>query len=289
MSDWENIWFILSLVSIVAALIFSIVAFINSRKTSAVISKSGNKAAQTSLNSGLSLITTILSFVSLLFLSLTIINRAIQTGHGPFTNMYEFALAFAWGIVLAAVIFRWRYKTSSMLNIGLAIAILLLIFASMLLFTGKARISPLVPALQQSTLLSAHVASAVVAYGTLTIGFGAAILFLIQNRRNSIWLPNTEILDMISYRTVVIGFPFLTLLIVLGALWADIAWGRYWSWDPKETASLATWLIYAAYIHTRVLRGWRNTRSAVLLIIGFAAILLTFFGNYIFQGLHAYG
>ena len=146
----------------------------------------------------------------------------------------------------------------------------------------------LVPALQQSALLSAHVASAVVAYGTLTIGFGAAVLFLIQNRRHSPWLPDAEVLDTIAYHSVIIGFPFLTLLIILGALWANIAWGRYWSWDPKETASLVTWLIYAAYLHARVMRGWRGNKAAVLLIAGFAAIALTFFGNYVFNGLHAY-
>ena len=97
-----------------------------------------------------------------------------------------------------------------------------------------------------------------------------------------------DIFDIISYRSVVIGFPFLTLTIVLGAIWADIAWGRYWSWDPKETASLVTWLIYAVYMHARLMRGWRGKKTAILLIVGFGAILLTFFGNYIFTGLHAY-
>ena len=87
---------------------------------------------------------------------------------------------------------------------------------------------------------------------------------------------------------MVIGFPFLTLAILLGAFWANIAWGRYWGWDPKETASLVTWLIYAAYLHARAVRGWRGIRSAVLIIVGFVAVLLTFFGNYIFTGLHAY-
>lgn len=146
----------------------------------------------------------------------------------------------------------------------------------------------LIPALQQSALLSAHVASAVVAYGTLTIGFVAAILYLVQNKYNSSWLPEPEVLDNITYKSVIIGFPFLTLLIVLGALWADIAWGRYWGWDPKETASLVTWLIYAAYMHTRLLKGWKGVRASVLLIVGFLAIVFTFFGNYIFSGLHSY-
>ena len=81
----------------------------------------------------------------------------------------------------------------------------------------------------------------------------------------------------------------MTLLIVLGALWADIAWGRYWGWDPKETASLGTWLIYSGYLHTRIIRGWRGRKSAILMVIGFVAVILTFFGNYIFSGLHAYG
>jgi ABC-type transport system involved in cytochrome c biogenesis permease subunit len=182
------------------------------------------------------------------------------------------------------IFFEWRYKTAAAKTVGLIVAFLLLIFATV----QHARPEPLVPALQQSLLLSVHVASAVVAYGTFTIGFGAAILFLIQNRRNSSWLPDKEVLNTISYQSVVIGFPFLTATIVLGALWADIAWGRYWGWDPKETSSFVTWLLYVAYIHARLMRGWRGTRTAILLIVGFVAILLTFFGNYIFTGLHTY-
>jgi len=170
------------------------------------------------------------------------------------------------------------------MNIGLIVALLLLVFAR----AQFSRPAELVPALQQSVLLSAHVASAVVAYGTLTIGFGAAIMVLIQSRAKSVWLPDLTTLDTISYHSVLIGFPFLSLLIILGALWADIAWGKYWSWDPKETASLVTWLIYAGYMHSRVLRGWRFNKSAILLIVGFLAIIFTFFGNFIFSGLHAY-
>jgi ABC-type transport system involved in cytochrome c biogenesis permease subunit len=86
-----------------------------------------------------------------------------------------------------------------------------------------------------------------------------------------------------------VGFPAMFLTIVLGAVWADIAWGRYWSWDPKETASLVTWLIYGGYLHARVLRGWRGNRSAALLILGFGATLFTYFGNLFLGGLHSYG
>ncbi len=120
------------------------------------------------------------------------------------------------------------------------------------------------------------------------MGLGASTLYLVRSRRTIFWIPSLETLDGMSYLAVKIGFPFMTLLIVLGALWADIAWGSYWSWDPKETASLVTWLLFAGYFHARVMRGWRGRRTALILIIGFAAVLFTFFGNYIFSGLHSY-
>ncbi len=286
MSNLESIFLIISLVGVVLTTIFAILAFVGSRRSimTTARGKSSSQAITVAARNTMSLTTRILTAFTLVFITLTIIFRAIQTGHGPFSNMYEFALAFAWGIVVMGIFFEWRYKTAAVKNMGLIVALLLLIFATV----QHAKPEPLVPALQQSLLLSVHVASAVVAYGILTIGFGAAILFLIQNRRNSPWLPNKEVLDTMSYQSVVIGFPFLTLTIVLGALWADIAWGRYWGWDPKETASLVTWLLYAAYMHARLMRGWRGTKTAILLIVGFGAILLTFFGNYIFTGLHAY-
>jgi len=286
MYNLESIFLIASLVGVVLTIVFAILAFVSSRRNIMIADgeTSGSQATVAEPRSAMSLMAKILTALTLVFITLTIVFRAIQTGHGPFSNMYEFALAFAWGIVIMGVFFEWRYKTAAVKNMGLIVALLLLIFATV----QHAKPEPLVPALQQSLLLSVHVASAVVAYGILTIGFGAAILFLIQNRRNSPWLPNKEVLDTMSYQSVVIGFPFLTLTIVLGALWADIAWGRYWGWDPKETASLVTWLLYAAYIHARLMRGWRGAKTAILLIVGFGAILLTFFGNYIFTGLHAY-
>ena len=228
---------------------------------------------------------TVLTIAGLCLITLGIISRTIITGHGPFSNMYEFSIAFSWGTVAMGLFFQWRYRTSIMSTIGNVIALCLLIFAQ----TLPSRVLPLVPALQQSFLLTSHVTAAVIAYGTFTIGFGASILFLLQQHNKFSWSPNPENLDDISYTTVKIGFPFLTLLIVLGALWADIAWGKYWSWDPKETASLVTWLIYAGYLHARVIRGWNGKKAAVLLITGFAAVLFTFFGNYIFVGLHSYG
>jgi ABC-type transport system involved in cytochrome c biogenesis permease subunit len=86
-----------------------------------------------------------------------------------------------------------------------------------------------------------------------------------------------------------IGFPLMALTIILGAVWAEIAWGRYWSWDPKETAALVTLLVYGGYLHARVIRGWRGERSAYLLLLGFAATAFTYYGNYFLGGLHSYG
>jgi cytochrome c-type biogenesis protein CcsB len=284
MAGLENFSLISALVSIALSIIISIFNFVSKRRDSAnVNNKKANK--NSAPLSGSDIIGTVFSVLALFFITLTIVARGIQTGHGPFSNMYEFAIAFSWGIIVMGLFFQWRYKTGAVKDVGLLVALLLTIFATV----QHTKPEPLVPALQQSILLSVHVASAVVAYGTFTIGFGAAVLFLIQNRRKSPWLPSAELLDTMSYHSVVIGFPFLTALIVLGALWADIAWGRYWGWDPKETASLVTWLLYAAYLHARVMRGWKGARTAILLIVGFAAILLTFFGNYIFTGLHSYG
>lgn len=227
---------------------------------------------------------TILAASATAFLTLSLIARAVNTGHGPFTNMYEFSAVFAWGVMAASLYFQWRYKTPVISVLGTLIALAFLVFAN----TLPSQPSPLVPALQQSLLLTIHVAVAIVAYGTFAISFGAAVLYMVQRRWTLSWLPSQSMLDDMGYRGVIIGFPFMTLTIVLGALWADVAWGRYWGWDPKETASLVTWFIYGGYLHARVLRGWRGTRSAVLLLLGFGAVLLTYFGNYFFGGLHAY-
>jgi len=227
---------------------------------------------------------TVFAVSGLIFITISIIARAIITGHGPFSNMYEFSLSFSWGVVAAAIYFDWRFKLATIRNWAILAAFILLLFAS----TLPSRPVPLVPALQQSFLLSAHVAAAIVAYGTFTIGFVSAAFYLVMSHRKTSDKSQLELIDRISYQSVVIGFPFMTLLIILGALWAHIAWGRYWGWDPKETASLVTWLLYAGYLHARLVPHWRGTRAAILLVIGFGAVLFTFFGNYIFSGLHSY-
>jgi cytochrome c-type biogenesis protein CcsB len=227
----------------------------------------------------------ILGWLAFAFLSAWLVFRTIATGHGPFANMYEFSVAFAWGILGAYYWFERSYHQRILGLLALPIALAMMIYAA----TIPATIEPLVPALQNNLLLTVHVAVAIVAYGSFSIAFGAAILFLIQPAGGRWGLPKPAVLDEIGYKAVVVGFPFLAATLVLGAIWADVAWGSYWSWDPKETASLVTWLIYATYLHARVIRGWTGTRAAILLLIGFGATLFTYFGNYFFGGLHSYG
>ncbi len=231
---------------------------------------------------------TLLTYLALIFLTASLVFRTIATGHGPFANMYEFSIAFAWGVLATYAYFERRYHQRTLGLIALPVALAMLLYA----MTIPSTIDPLVPALQNNLLLSVHVAVAIVAYGTFTVSFASAILYLVQgipaDGNGFRGLPSRELLDEISYKAVVIGYPFLTLTIVLGAIWADVAWGSYWSWDPKETASLVTWLIYGSYLHARVVRGWRGERAALLLILGFGATLFTYFGNLFFGGLHSY-
>jgi cytochrome c-type biogenesis protein CcsB len=234
--------------------------------------------------SGLASYGTLIAWLGLVFISASLIFRTIAVGHGPFANMYEFSIAFAWGVLGSYLYFERRYHQRVLGLIALPVTLLLLLYAT----TIPATADPLVPALQNNLLLTVHVAVAIVAYGAFSVAFAAAVLYLIREATGTTHLPRPELLDEISYRAVVIGFPFMTLVIVLGAVWANVAWGSYWSWDPKETASLVTWLIYGAYLHARVVRGWRGNRAASLLVVGFAATLFTYFGNLFFGGLHSY-
>ena len=227
---------------------------------------------------------TLLAANGFAFLTLWMVFRWIYTGHGPFSNMHEFSAAFSWGIVAAYLAVEMRYRVRVLGAIVVPGAFGMLWYAS----TIPADQAPLVPALQNNLLLTIHVAVSIVAYGTFAVSFGAALLYLVRTRLGEDRLPSPALLDEIGYRSVTIGFPFMAGVIILGALWADVAWGRYWGWDPKETASLVTWLIYGAYLHARTLRGWKGDRSALLLVLGFVAVLFTYFGNLFFGGLHSY-
>ena len=145
------------------------------------------------------------------------------------------------------------------------------------------------PALQNAPLLTIHVGMAVISYGIFATSFAAGVGYLVQGPDDRFaWLPSHKVLDEVAYRAVIIGFPIFATMIILGSWWASIAWSRYWGWDPKETAALVTWLIYAVYLHARNQRSWAGRPAALLLVVGFGMVLVTYSGSLWFSGLHAY-
>jgi cytochrome c-type biogenesis protein CcsB len=147
------------------------------------------------------------------------------------------------------------------------------------------KIQPLIPALQ-SNWLHIHVITCFVAYAAFVISFICGLLYLIKWKNV---VPPKEMLEEINYRSVMVGFPMLSAGILTGAVWAHYAWGSYWSWDPKETWSLITWIIYALFLHARFVKGWKGRRIAFISIIGFLSVIFTYFGvNFILSGLHSY-
>ena len=232
----------------------------------------------------LALYGTYFTLLALAFLTACLVFLTVASGHGPFTNQYEFSISFAWGMVAAYAYFEHRYHVRTIGLLILPITAALLLYAISL----GAEANPLVPALQNPLLLTIHVAVATVAYGAFAVSFATAALYLFQRGQEKPGLPKLALLDEIGYRAVIIGFPLHTMTVVLGAVWAEKAWGTYWSWDPKETASLITWLIYGAYLHARVARGWVGNRASWLLVAGFVSVIFCFFGNLFFGGLHSY-
>ena len=222
--------------------------------------------------------------LALLLMTGVLITRTIATGHAPFSNHYEFAIAFTWGMLLAQVYFEWRYRIRTMSVITLPVILAMLIYAS----TMSYKPNPLMPALQNSPLLTLHVFTASLGYGAALVSFAAAVMYLLAPYVKWKGWPSRESLDELGYKATVVTFPMLTLMLILGSIWGNVAWGRYWGWDPKETAALVTWLIYGAYLHARVTRSWRGKKSAWLLVLAFAAVVFTYLGNLFFGGLHAY-
>jgi len=226
-----------------------------------------------------------LTWTSFLLMAGSLVTRAIIVERGPWGNMYEFSIAFAVGILGGYLFLGRRYPIRSIAFLPLGVALFLVGYAA----TLPAAIEPLVPALDNPPLLTVHVAMAMIAYGVLAVSFGAAVGYLAQGEHDRFgWLPSHKVLDEVAYRSVVIGFPIFATMIILGSYWASIAWGRYWGWDPKETSALVTWLIYAVYLHARSQPSWRGRPAALVLVIGFGAVLFTYFGNLFFSGLHSY-
>lgn len=230
------------------------------------------------------------AFAGLIIHTLALIWRTIESGHAPFTNMYESLSFLSWASILAYVIIERKYRVRGAGPYFMLIVIALMALASSPLMPKEA--TPLVPALQ-SYWLWLHVSVTLLGEAFFAIAFITSIMYLRTDSREKKGLKtpfSAEKLDSISYRCIAIGFPLFTLGgLVFGMIWAYKAWGSYWSWDPKETWSLITWFVFALYLHTRIVMGWKGRRSAYIAIIGFLAALFTYFGvNYILAGLHSY-
>ncbi len=214
-------------------------------------------------------------------------------GRIPVTNLYESLVFFAWSVNLFYLLVEWKYRNRTLGAFVIPIAFGTMLFA----FTNESSIQPLVPALQ-SYWLHAHVITCFVGYAAFAVSAGVAVMYLMKAKREerkvtggvAALFPSTKILDDLIYKSIIWGFPFLTAGIITGAAWANYAWGTYWSWDPKETWSLIVWLVYAAFLHARVTRGWHGRRAAILSIVGFLATIFCYLGvNLVLSGLHSYG
>jgi len=216
-------------------------------------------------------------------------------GHVPLSNLYESMVFFSWAIVFLYLVLEWRKVGKAVGVFVVPIAFLVLAYAS--IAPGMSdRIQPLIPALQ-SNWLTSHVVTCFLGYAGFTLAFSISLIFFtrpateIAGRQRKGWkarIPSSENLEALIYQCTAIGFVFLSLGIITGSIWAHYAWGSYWSWDPKETWSLITWIVYAIMLHARLVRGWRGRRVAFLALIGFACVLFTYFGVNYLPGLHSY-
>jgi cytochrome c-type biogenesis protein CcsB len=234
----------------------------------------------------------ILAVVGLGLHTLALAARTFGSGHAPFTNMYESVSFLAWASALAYIAIEGRYRTRAAGPYVLLIVVALMAVASSPLMPKAA--TPLVPALQ-SYWLWLHVSVTLLGEAFFSVAFVTSLLYLRADSRSrkggdAAASAVARKLDEVSYRAIAVGFPLFTLGgLVFGMIWAYRAWGSYWSWDPKEVWSLITWLVFALYLHTRVVMGWKGRRSALIAVLGFLAALFTYFGvNYLLSGLHSY-
>ncbi|MGB3400608.1 MAG: c-type cytochrome biogenesis protein CcsB [Candidatus Deferrimicrobiaceae bacterium] len=218
--------------------------------------------------------------------------RYASAGYTPVTNLFESLSFFALSIAGIFLVVEIRYNLRILGSFVAPLAFAFSIFAAFL----PGEVAELAPALN-SYWLPVHVLLLFIGDAVFAVAFGAGIMYLIQEKQvkrkkmGPIFkrLPSLDVLDEVNYRCLTIGFPLLTMGIITGSIWAEYAWGSYWSWDPKETWSLITWLLYAALLHGRLTVGWRGRKAAILAIVGFGAILFTFLGvNLLLPGLHSY-
>jgi cytochrome c-type biogenesis protein CcsB len=247
-------------------------------------------------------------FSNLLF-ALTLLFRWIGDSYFPLSNLYESLIFLSWSISSIHLFLENKTKSRIIGSISTPILFLISGFSSLTLPIEMQKSLPLVPSLQSNWLMM-HVSMMMVSYATLIIGSLFSILYLaflnFIKKDSTFILQNNEMISTVqtisskyslletidtwSYRIIGLGFPFLTIGIISGAVWANEAWGSYWSWDPKETWALITWLIFAIYLHSRLLKGWQGEKAAILGSIGFFVIWICYLGvNFLGKGLHSYG
>ena len=268
--------------------------------------------------STLSKIGTIFTIIINICLSLTLALRWIDQRYFPLSNLYESLIFLTWAITFVQLILEKQNHSRLIGAINMPIALVIIAFTSLIIPVEMKIAKPLVPALKSNWLIM-HVSVMMLSYAILISGSLLSILFLviyksnltkyhsnkdkqiyssaskniIQNANSYLSFHSMNILesiDNLSYRIIGLGFPLLTIGIIAGAVWANEAWGSYWSWDPKETWALITWLIFAAYLHSRLSQSWSGEKPAILASIGFIVVWVCYLGvNFLGKGLHSYG
>jgi cytochrome c-type biogenesis protein CcsB len=222
--------------------------------------------------------------ISWSLLTVGLVLRALVAGHWPLTSRYEFSLCFVWVIVAVYLLLETTWRERRAGSFVLVVALLVATYAVARPPDERA-VTPLLPALR-SAWLQVHVLSTLVGYGAFGVAAGLGLLRLVRRTLPNEAEPGESAKDLLPIeeiertleRVVALGFPWLTLGILTGAIWAQNAWGRYWDWDPKETWALVTWLWYLLVLHVRPLPGWRGRRLAGLVVVGFGVVLFTFIG-----------
>lgn len=269
----------------------------------------------------------ILTIIINISLSSRLAIRWMSNNYFPLSNLYESLIFLTWCLTFIQIILEYKTKSKLIGAITIPISLFTIAFASISLPNDMRIASPLVPALRSNWLMM-HVSIMMISYATLLIGSLLSILFLIishgkkiniqgssynntrrallkyspkynynnkQNNTNNYQYKYNRInllesIDNLSYRIIGLGFPLLTIGIIAGAVWANEAWGSYWSWDPKETWALITWLIFAIYLHSRLNQSWQGKKPAMLASIGFIVVWVCYLGvNFLGKGLHSYG
>jgi len=264
------------------------------------------------------------TIVANILLFIILCSRWIVAGYFPLSNLYESLLFLTWTLLTIYLYIELKTKSKLIGSILIPVTLLINGFANLTLSPEMQKSSPLVPALQSNWLMM-HVSMMLLSYATLIMGSLLSILFLVISKYKDIDLksvdssslplynimvdyyetklvtPSDNIaelgklkllqsLDNWSYRIIGLGFPFLTIGIIGGGVWANEAWGSYWSWDPKETWALITWLVFATYLHARITKGWEGKKTALLGSLGFFVIWICYLGvNFLGKGLHSYG